>query len=182
MTKENFSDHFDISNLGSSERRRSARHIVTAAAEVMEPHSHLRIAARTTDLDHQGCYIETYHPFPEGVNVVLRIAKENQTFNTMATVVYAQTGMGMGVVFDTLAPEQSRILDVWIAKLTGDAQPRPQPAPKQPAGNQPLAKVPVAKAFEQQSAEVLKYLVLMLVQKGVLVELEGQALLERLLN
>ena len=111
-----------------------------------------------------------------------RIAKENQTFNTMATVVYAQTGMGMGVVFDTLAPEQSRILDVWIAKLTGDAQPRPQPAPKQPAGNQPLAKVPVAKAFEQQSAEVLKYLVLMLVQKGVLVELEGQALLERLLN
>ena len=188
------------------ERRRSARHTFTATADIMDPRSHLQISARTSDLDYRGCYVDTLNPFVGGTNIVLRIAKDNQSFSTMATVVYAHAGMGMGVVFDTLSHDQLRILERWLEKPAASVHltahtphvghiPPVQhsqhsqhvpvsvaaPAPKHEVTPVAHAATPAAPA-EKENTEVLKYLVLMLVKKGVLVEFEGQALLERLLG
>jgi hypothetical protein len=191
----------------AGERRCSERHSFTAAADVMDPRTHLQISARTSDLDHRGCYIDTLNPFLAGTNIVLRIAKNKQSFKTMATVVYGHAGMGMGLSFDALAEDQLQILEQWLGKQSAEEQPMPQAATKHQALKPASAKQPVASdiahaqshlsernnskqpdrddaamAVAKENSEVLKYLVLMLIQKGVLVELEGQALLERLLN
>ena len=181
------------------ERRRSARYTFTATADVMDPRTHLQISARTSDIDYRGCYVDTLNPFVAGTSLVLRIAKDSQSFSTMATVVYAHTGMGMGVIFDTLADEQLRVLERWLMKSApatqsdlhtphtsamhnvGHTHPAPSPMPKQTAVT-PSQPAPVVSPERKENTEVLKYLVLMLVQKGVLVEFEGQALLQRLLD
>jgi hypothetical protein len=184
------------------ERRRSQRYPFTATADVMDSRSHLQISARTSDLDYRGCYVDTLNPFVAGTSIVLRIAKDSQSFTTMATVIYAHTGMGMGVIFDTLAHEQLRVLERWLTNSASathaeihaaqtphtpplqsavNTYPAPSPMPK-PAAVAPPQAVPAASVAPKENTEVLKYLVLMLVQKGVLVEFEGQALLERLLD
>jgi PilZ domain len=168
-------------NSNAEDRRRSARHNFTAAVDVMDPRTHLQIAARTSDLDHQGCYIDTLNPFLAGTSIVVRVAKDKQSFNTMATVVYAHSGMGMGVIFDALTHDQLSILERWLGKSGVVSEPTAQAAPKQ-AVAPPSERPPAAPQAGQENTEVLKYLVLMLVQKAVLAEFEGQALLERLLR
>lgn len=189
LEKSNMSNHgnaFNTLNAQSGERRRSARHTFTAAADVMEARSHAHISARTSDLDHRGCYIDTLNPFPQGTSIVVRIARDNQSLTTMATVVYTHAAMGMGVIFETLSYEQTLILERWLANLGREPQPSPYAPAKHEAvsfSERPVAAKPtVALKPTEQPTEVLKYLVLMLVQKGVLVEVEGQALLDRLLN
>ena len=177
----NNSNAFNTLNTHSGERRRSARHSFTAAADVMDARSHQHISARTSDLDHRGCYIDTLNPIQQGTSIVVRIAKDNQSFTTMATVVYANPAMGMGVIFETLSYEQMLILERWLGNLGREPQPLPHAPAKHEAVSFSERPAP-ARPTEQRPAEVLKYLVLMLVQKGVLVEVEGQALLERLLN
>jgi hypothetical protein len=157
-----------------TERRNSSRHAFTAAATIIEPRSHARLAARTSDLDHMGCYIDTLNPFAQGTTVTLRIIKNNQTFNALARVVYSQMGMGMGLVFNSLDPEQSTIIERWLGKAAPSVETAHSPASH--------AFLTMGTAYERAPSEVLKYLILMLIQKGVLLELEGQALLEKLLN
>jgi hypothetical protein len=48
--------------------------------------------------------------------------------------------------------------------------------------NDPPKEATIDDAFDQEPAEVLKYLILMLVQKSVIDEREGAALLQKLLS
>lgn len=48
-----------------------------------------------------------------------RITSEKRSFEAHAVVVYFKTGMGMGLVFTTVEPEQLLILDRWLAELSG---------------------------------------------------------------
>jgi hypothetical protein len=162
----------------STERRASSRHAFTASALVIEPRTHARMSARTSDLDHMGCYIDTMNPFSEGTTVTLRLAKDNQTFNVLAKVVYAHAGMGMGLTFNNPDPEQVRVLDEWLGKTTRSF-PEEQPAPEPRFSDRFLS---VSRAYEQAPHDVLRYLILMLVQKEILLVEEGQALLEKLVN
>ena len=155
------------------ERRRHPRFAFTAAALAFEPVSGTRIDARTADVSLNGCYVDTMVPFPAGSRVSLRLSSDGKSFECDARVVFSQAGMGMGLVFVRYRPEQFQVLQEWIAELSGETLSLHQ-----------LAQEPVNEARNRGAGEeqlyVLNELIVLLVQKGVLTEEEGQTLLHRL--
>jgi hypothetical protein len=75
--------------------------------------------ARISDLSRGGCYIDAFSPFPLKTDVKLRITNEKRSFETQANVVYSKIGMGRGLEFTAVEPEQSTVLEKWIAELSG---------------------------------------------------------------
>lgn len=155
------------------ERRRHPRFAFTAAALAFEPVSGARIDARTADVSLNGCYVDTMVPFPAGSRLSLRLSNDGKSFECEARVVFSQAGMGMGVVFVRYRPEQFRVLQEWIGELSGET-----------ISLHHIVQEPVNEARNHSDREeqlyVLNELVVLLVQKGVLTEEEGQTLLHRL--
>lgn len=77
--------------------------------------------ARASDLGAGGCYIDTVTPFPVGTSVVLNLASEHHNVHAMANVVYAHTGMGMGLAFAEMTPTQKANLSAWLCELSGES-------------------------------------------------------------
>jgi len=146
------------------------RYQFTAAAEALDAHSKSRMSARTSDLGRGGCYIDTFCPFPVNALVKLRITREQRCFLAQAQVVYSKTGMGMGLEFTEIAPQQLEVLDGWLAELSGassefDATPNDLEA----------------KASADETL-VLSELIGVLMRKSLLTAGEGKTLLAMLLH
>ncbi len=105
-----------------AERRTNDRHAVTASAEVVELGSGAKFSTRTTDLGPGGCFVDTMVPFPVGSHVRVSVHKGKTQFETGGVVVYSQSGLGMGIAFSNMEPEQRQALDAWLTELTGEKQ------------------------------------------------------------
>ncbi len=160
------------------ERRTSPRYAFTATCDATEPKSGAKIVGRTSDLGRGGCYIDTIGPFPPGTNLVVRINRDNQTLRMAGKVIFAQPGMGMGLAFSENPADQKAILDQWIAELSGEPVAQPVTDSGASAGSRPAT----APGAENSSFYVVNELILLLLQKGVLTEQEGKALLQKLLK
>ena len=151
------------------DRRHAARYQFTAAAEVIEHSTGARFSTRTTDLGPGGCFVDTLVPFPVGSNIRIALHKGKNTFETDASVVYAQAGLGMGIAFNDLNPEEAEALRDWLTEVTKvreevyeilrTAQPEARPMPHG------LEKTMIVR------------LVRLLVTKGMITEAEGSAVL-----
>ena len=53
---------------------------------------------------------------PAGSKVRVSIREGQTRFVATGLVVYSQTGLGMGIAFDTLRPDQRRALAVWLGE------------------------------------------------------------------
>jgi PilZ domain len=128
-----------------AERRSGDRHIFTAAAEVVELSSGARFSTRTTDLGPGGCFVDTLVPLPVGAKVHVEVRKGKTQLDTNGVVVYSQTGLGMGIAFDSLDQSQQQALEKWLEEITGSKaivfsvapqkseNPAPPQSPDQPA-------------------------------------------------
>ena len=150
------------------DRRGADRHIFTAAAEVVELGSGARFATRTTDLGPGGCFVDTMVPFPVGSRVRVSVSRGKTQFETDGTVVYSQTGLGMGIGFDPLHPPQREALEVWLSELTAGRQGLHRDAAR-PSQNR-------VAAGSQPSQAVVARLVHILISKGLLTEAEGASI------
>src|ERR1700691_5622663 len=90
------------SSVKEAERRGTDRHSFSASADVIELSSGARFSTRTTDLGPGGCFVDTMTPFPVGAKVRVTVKKAKTDFQTEGTVVYSQTGLGMGIAFAEL--------------------------------------------------------------------------------
>jgi len=99
----------------ASERRFAVRHAVSASAKVVEATSGANLQARCSDLSVTGCYIDTLNPFPAGSTVHLHLSNEQRTVETDAQVITNHIGMGMGLVFEGLEPEQTLGIVDWLS-------------------------------------------------------------------
>lgn len=152
-----------------SERRQFARYSFTGTFEATEPNSGTRIHGRTADLSEGGCYADTMSPLPAGTLVNVRISKENRSFESMATVVYAVAGMGMGLRFESSDPQQVVNLRRWLRELRGEF-----PLDSEAENEEPrVCPVPPSKC-------VLNELIGELMRKGVLDHSMGNEMLQRL--
>jgi len=160
-----------------AERRTHARYPCTAAAEITDLGSGARINARTSDIGRGGCYVDTINPFPVGTAVKLRLSKDNQSFVAQAKVVYAMSGLGMGLAFTSADPEQLWTLQRWITELGRTSAPEPEArAPEPKAWSAP------EKQAKNMHYYVLNELIISLMSKGVLTDAEGKSMLEKLLR
>jgi hypothetical protein len=160
--------------VSASELRGLPRYAFTAIAEAVESESHARISGRLSDLGEGGCYFEVMSPFAVGHNVRLQIFKDDQEFAAKATVLYSTAGIGMGLAFTDIEPTERLLLDRWIGELSGELAQEPRVADIE-------REVRIAGSATHQQRNVLNELILMLIQKRVLTDAEGKALLQKLL-
>jgi PilZ domain-containing protein len=152
-----------------SERRGSDRHTFTASAEVVEQSTGARFATRTTDLGPGGCFVDCTIPFPVGCRLRVNLEKGKTNFATTGTVVYSQTGLGMGIAFDELNEEERRGLDAWLEHVTGE---------KLHTQERPVSVVSTSSSSAQGAQNpALVRLVQLLIGKGMLTEAEGSSVL-----
>lgn len=104
----------------SVERRAAPRFPMVLAAEVVELPSKTKFNARTADISRSGCYIDTLNPLPAGSQVRLRIVHHDDVFLATGRVVYVSPGLGMGIVFLHVEPEQSARLAQWFSESAQD--------------------------------------------------------------
>jgi len=171
------------SNFG--ERRTNRRCSFIASAQLVDLNSNSRLVARTADIDRGGCYIDTLNPLPAGTTVLLRVRRENQSFKANAEVIFAQTGIGMGLAFIAAEAEQLRTLDQWVAGPGAAIAPETSKSELPQSSQQAITsyqseRLTENSVSEREESSSLMYLILMLVQKNVLSEMEGQMLLTRL--
>jgi hypothetical protein len=108
-------------SLAGQGRRVCPRYPFTATAETLDANSCSRISARTTDRSIGGCYVDTFCLLPRETDVKIRISRDGEFLDVQAMVVYSKIGMGMGLCFSSLEPDQRAMLNRWIAELSGDA-------------------------------------------------------------
>ena len=101
------------------ERRTEPRYPVAAMAEAIDIKSHTRIAGRISDIGPGGCYFEVMSPFGVGAELQLRITRNEQNLTVSARVLYSTGGMGMGLLFTKVDPEQQHLLLRWVSELSG---------------------------------------------------------------
>ena len=96
------------------DRRAYCRQPFNAVAELVELASGAQLTAKTSDLGPQGCYIDTLNPFPEGTAVRVILHHGDATFEASGNVIYFHAGLGMGLVFTCMAPDQRAVLEKWL--------------------------------------------------------------------
>jgi hypothetical protein len=99
------------------ERRSVPRFNLIATAEIIEPASGVHISGRISEISRKGCYLDVLNTLPVGTLLRLSISRDQGTFSTEAKIIYVQDGMGMGIVFVDIPPDQLKILDAWLADL-----------------------------------------------------------------
>ena len=112
------------------------------------------------------------NPFAVGTLIKISLTKEKATFETDAKVIFSHVGMGMGVEFASTLPQQLRVLHNWLTELAGKTSPEQELMKGTEADG-------VANTLENQDF-VVGELVIALIRKGVLSDVEGNELLQKL--
>lgn len=108
--------------------------------------------------------------------VLLRLTMEQKSFEAPAKVVCSMIGMGMGLAFTSIEPEQLWVLESWLERLSGEIVPERKPTALPPEASPPLQNA------SPEPGYVLNELINTLMRKRVLTEEEGKALLKKLMN
>src|SRR5882757_11478706 len=107
------------SQSGGKERRSEPRYPFAAMVEATEIRSNTKINGRISDIGVGGCYVEVMSPFAIGADLKVRITRNEQTLTAKAKVLYSTGGMGMGLIFTGVDPDQRHILHHWVGELSG---------------------------------------------------------------
>lgn len=125
-----------------AERRIATRQPFSAEAVVVDPHANIRVQARCSDLSLEGCYVDTLNPLPQGTISHVELRTADGIFEAVARVNSSHMGMGMGLCFQDLTPDQISVLDHWLSGKPGGrmrvAGP-PEPAKREESMDRTLA-------------------------------------------
>ena len=100
----------------AAERRITIRQPFSSEALVADSEANIRLRARCTDLSPEGCYVDTLNPFPTGTIAHVELRTADTVFEAVARVSSSHTGMGMGLCFQDLTPDQTSVLMNWLNK------------------------------------------------------------------
>jgi hypothetical protein len=161
------------------ERRRFPRVACRIEATVLDELSAMNLPVKVTDISFGGCYVEMLAPLPVNSSVELALNTSQGAIHVRGKVVAAQTGMGMGIAFTAISPEDFEKLRE-IA-LPAEHREREHSSPR-------LAAVPSngARASKRTSQvapstqEVLESILRILLRKGIVSEEEMAEEFEKL--
>ena len=98
----------------TDERRNATRYAIVLAADVLELPDGAKLSARTSDISRTGCYLDSLNPLAKGSQIHISIKQHEEMFEVLARVMYVSPGLGMGVAFEDIAPEQQARLQRWL--------------------------------------------------------------------
>ena len=99
------------------EHREVPRFTLIASIVLREPQSDTKISGRISEISRKGCYVDVLITLPQGTMLDVRISRDQGVLESKGKIVYVQDGMGMGVTFVDLAPDQLILLDSWLAEI-----------------------------------------------------------------
>lgn len=164
-----------FAGLEAKKRRAHPRYNISANAEAVELHSDARIRGRVSDISAGGCYLEVMSIFPVGSKVHLRISTDEKDFSAEAKVLFATEGIGLGVGFTEIEPGQRHILEGWLGELSGEVT-----SDRQSFRPDKSARTG-ANSVDHHQRNVLNELIIALIRKRVLTDVEGRELMMKLL-
>ena len=101
--------------------RRSPRVPFVAEARITDVETETRLPARTGDLSEHGCYLDMINPLPLGTAFRLQIEHGERIFQANAGVVFSQTPLGMGVVFNEVESDHRATLQSWLNEAVANS-------------------------------------------------------------
>ena len=164
----------------TAERRKYPRQTCRIEALVTDEATASRLPAKVTDISLGGCYVEMLSPLPLNSLVELTLNPGDTTLQVHGKVRTSQMGMGMGVAFTGMSPED-------FEKLRSMAPPVPAaPAVASPSSGPPAAAPPHPSKppanGQPSTAEALEAIARVLFRKGVVTRSEVAEELEKLLT
>jgi hypothetical protein len=168
-----------------SERRRFPRVACRIEATVADLGSSMNLPVKVTDVSLGGCYAEMLSPLPVGSPVDLALDTAQGVVHARGKVVIAQTGMGMGVAFTAISPEDFEKLREVAPPVAQPAErerssPRPQSNPTSAPSNGRAASRR-ASQVAPTTQEVLEAILRILLRKGIVSEEEMAEEFEKLI-
>ena len=168
------------------ERRRYPRVACRIEATVLDELSAMNLPVKVTDISFGGCYVEMLAPLPVNSSVELTMDTSQGAIHACGRVVTAQTGMGMGIAFTAISPEDFEKLRE-IAPVGDRNRERAHLSPRPTA---PIAAVPSnptqtsrrAIQFAPSTQEVLESILRILLRKGIVSEEEMAQEFEKLIT
>lgn len=94
--------------------RRAPRYFFSAPAEILVERSGAKIDARVNEISLYGCYLDASIPLSVKTAVLLKILGRADYFEADATVIYANSTAGMGLVFRNVEPRFRSVLQKWL--------------------------------------------------------------------
>ncbi|HXZ12195.1 MAG TPA: PilZ domain-containing protein [Candidatus Sulfotelmatobacter sp.] len=163
-----------------ADRRKYPRHSCRIEALVTDEVTSSRLPARVTDLSLGGCYVEMLSPLPLGALVELILNPGGTTLQVRGKVRTSQMGMGMGVAFTGMSPEDFEKLRVLAPPLpatpaAGSPAGGPSTAASQRSENAPANGGP-------STAVALEAIARVLFRKGILTRSEVAEELQKLMT
>jgi hypothetical protein len=95
-----------------TERRRSARHLFFADAEISDAQAY-RVRSHTNELSRGGCYMDIVSPLASGSAVRVRLTHAGETLELPARVVHSTPNIGMGLAFEPVEGAE-QVLGRWL--------------------------------------------------------------------
>ena len=182
---------------GGKERRAEPRYPVAAMAEATDLRTNTRVTGRISDIGNGGCYFEVMSPFAMGAELKVKITRNDLTLTASAKVMYSTGGMGMGLIFTKVEPDQRQLLHRWVGELSGSgvspltelahhAGPAAAPAVGVAESGAELQHEPAGAAertgMNEEPRVVLNELITLLMRNRVLTDTEGKNLLRKLMT
>jgi hypothetical protein len=96
--------------------RRTPRYSFIVDVELTDVMLQTQVKARTKTLSPIGCGVDTSKLFAKGTIVRIKLSHRGAEVSALGRVVYARSGLGMGVTFTNVDRENERILEWWIAE------------------------------------------------------------------
>ncbi len=93
-------------------QRRTPRFPFSGSAEVIGANA--VAVTQVTELSLYGCYLAAVSSLHRGTIVTVRIRTSGQCFEAIASVLYSQPTLGMGVAFREIKPPSQAILQEWL--------------------------------------------------------------------
>ena len=73
---------------------------------------------RVTEISIGGCFVEMAGPIARDTDVTISITKDERIFEASGRLLYAVASVGSGIVFVSVSPANSQILENWIKNLS----------------------------------------------------------------
>src|SRR5271156_3481948 len=123
-------------SFGGDERRKFARHTCRIETQVVSEDGSTGVPGTITDVSLGGCYVEMLSPLPVDSTIHLSLNPGTSTLHMSGKVRSSQTGLGMGVAFTGMGPEDFEKL--WrFAPPTADVPAAKAPPPSRPGTLRP---------------------------------------------
>jgi hypothetical protein len=167
------------------ERRKYPRHPCRIEALVTTEDSSIRLPGKVSDISLNGCYVEMLSPLPHDTAVEMILNPGDSTLHIFGRVVTTQMGLGMGISFTAVSPDDFEKLRNLAPPVTELRKPvasalrvvpnvsaeagyarAPWTAPPPPPARAPVATIPQPE--KSAVAESLEAIVRALIRKGLL--------------